>query len=261
MNLLLAYIILLGLCLAGLPPIIQHQFSIGRPTYAQAKSVMAVDVVPGSPAAQAGVKRGDLVLSGDGQGFQDEQSLLEFTKSHAGRKVSLQLSHQGHERTAEVQLLGPQSHDGYLGVTPFQTYKLRYAVWQAPVVAAGILFQLVWATLAAFGGLIFGLFIHGQVSSQVTGPVGIVVILKNIIDLGLSYVLVFVLSISISLAVINAMPLPALDGGRWAIVLANKLTGKPISARTEGIVHAVGFALLLVLMAVITFFDIKRLGS
>jgi regulator of sigma E protease len=260
MNALAAFIILVSLCLTGLPPIIANQFSSGQASYVQPKQDMVVNVVKRSPAEQAGIVRGDLILKGNTQNFNDEQQLLDFTKAHAGQNVWLTVNHHGSTSKTLVHLRPAGAKDGYLGVTPFQTYKLHYDLPHALVTAGGILLQLMWATLGAFGGLVVSLFVHGKVSDQVAGPVGIVVLLGNIISLGLAYVLIFVASISISLAVINALPLPALDGGRWALVLAQRLTGKQLSQRTEGLVHTIGFVALILLMVVVTIFDIKRFG-
>lgn len=261
MNILTAYILLVILCATGLPPVIDGQYSFGAPSYSQPKAVMAVEVVSGSPAAAAGLQRGDLITHGNGQRLTSEDGLLTFTKAHAGQTITLEVSHRGTARTIHPQLRGPKATDGFLGVTPFQTYALRYSLPDAIVTAAGITLQLMWATLGAFGGLIAGLFIHGKVSSDVTGPVGIVVLLKNIIDLGIGYVLIFVASISISLGVINALPLPALDGGRWALALVQRVTKRTLNSDIETWVHATGFAALILLMVVVTYFDIKRFGS
>jgi len=260
MNILTAYILLVVLCATGLPPVLANQYSYGTPSYSQSKAVMAVEVVPGSPAAAAGLQRGDLITRGNGQALTSEDDLINFTHAHVGQRVTFEVSHHGTTRTIQPQLRGPKATDGFLGVTPFQTYALHYGLPQAIVTAGGITLQLMWATLGAFGGLIAGLFIHGQVSPNVTGPVGIVVLLKNIIDLGVGYVLIFVVSISISLGVINALPLPALDGGRWALALVQRVTKRALSAKVETIVHASGFAALILLMVVVTYFDIKRFG-
>jgi regulator of sigma E protease len=261
MNILTAFIILVGLCATGLPPVIDGQYSSGTPAYSQPKEVMAVSVVPGSPAAAIGIHQGDIILSGDGQRFSNEDELLNFTKAHAGQTVSFVVKHGSTTRTLRPHLRGPHATDGFLGVTPFQTYALRYDLPHAIITAAGITLQLMWATLGAFGGLIAGLVVHQQVSSDVTGPIGIVVLLENIINLGPAFVLIFVASISISLGVINALPLPALDGGRWALALAQRITKRRLSDRTETLVHATGFAALILLMIVVSYFDIKRIGS
>lgn len=259
MNAVVAYAILVYLCLTGLPPLIDNQFSYGNASYAQPKQVMAVAVEPGSPAAQAGLRRGDVLLSGDGQKLEAEKDLLNFTKSNAGQKVKIDVDRHGSRQTIEPTLRPPSSKDGFLGVTPLQTYKLKYSFGDSLIVSLGLLWQLIVGTLLAFGGLIAGLFVHGQVSDNVAGPVGIVVILNNIVDLGVAYVLVFVASISLSLAVINALPLPALDGGRWVLALAQAVSGRTLSEKTETAIHAAGFMALILLMVVVTVFDISRL--
>lgn len=259
MNALAAYAILLYLSLTGLPPLIDNQFSRGMPNYAQPKQVMAVAVAPGSPAAASGLKRGDIIIAVNGRSLSNETDLLNFTKSHAGQEVKIQVERDGRRSVISPRLKGADSKQGFLGVTPLQTYKLKYGLMDAPVVAAGILGQLTLATLAAFGGLIAGLFTHGQVSAQVAGPVGIVALLSSMTDLGTAYVLAFVASISLSLAVINALPLPALDGGRWVMAAVQKALGRSLSEKAETAIHAAGFAALILLMLVVTFFDVARL--
>ncbi len=260
MNALLAFVVMVWLCLTGLPPVIKGQFSAGNPTYAQPKQLMAVSVDPASPAAKAGLERGDFILSGNGKALASEVELQRFTKANAGKTVELKISHDGATKVIAPTLRPPSVKSGFLGVTPFQTYKLRYDPLNAVITAGGITLQLIAATFLAFTGLIAGLFTSGQVSDNVAGPVGIVALLSNIVDLGVPYVLLFVASISISLAVINVLPLPALDGGRFAMVAVQRLTGKSLNQRTENMVHAAGFAALILLMVVITFFDIRRLG-
>ncbi|HVE80705.1 MAG TPA: site-2 protease family protein [Candidatus Dormibacteraeota bacterium] len=260
MNAIGAYLILVWLCLTGLPPIIQNQFSSGEAKFAQPKQVMAITVQEGSPAEKAGIKRGDLLLGeAGGQRFATEDDLLAYTKSHAGRTVQLEVLRDGQTTTRTAKLLSPENKQGHLGVAPFLTYKLKYGLFDSVVTAGGITAQMIWGTLAAFGGLVAGLIAQGTVSEQVAGPVGIVVILSNIAQLGAAYVLVFVASISISLAVINALPLPALDGGRLLMVVAQKLFGRNLSAQAEGLIHTAGFVALIMLMIAVTYSDIKRL--
>lgn len=262
MNFATAYVLLLILCLTGLPPVIENQFKLGNPSYAQPPLVMAVEVGEGSPAEAAGIRQGDLIISGNGREFKTEDDLTDFTKEHAGQTVRLELAEdngalEGNSREVEVTLRGPDTKDGFLGVTPFVTYKERFGLW-SPLVALGLLAQLSLATLAGFGGLIIGLFAQAKVSEAVTGPVGIVAYLANIVNLGPSYVALFVVAISISLGVINSLPIPALDGGRLFLMSVQRFFGRQISAQLERSIHAVGFALLLLLLVAVTIFDIQR---
>lgn len=260
MNALAAYLIIVALCLTGLPPMYEGQYSYGQAVESQPRQVMAAVVGPGSPAETAGIRQGDIILSVDGRKLGSERDLMESTKENAGRQVRVEVQRDGKPSSALVQLKGPENKSGFLGVTPLQTYKLQYGFLDSLVTAAGITGQMMWMTIAAFGNLIAGLFTQGKVSEQVAGPVGIVVILGNIVQLGAAYLLTFIASISVSLAVINALPLPALDGGRWALALAQRVTGRKLSQDMEGAVHAAGFLALIALMVVVTIVDIKRFG-
>ncbi len=257
-NTLMAYLILVWLCLTGLPPLLGNQFTLGQPTYSQPKQVMAAEVEKGSPAEQAGLKQGEVIISGNGQSFATETDLIAFTKQQAGQDVALVLKSAGVERSVEVKLRPADSKDGFLGVTPLATYKLKYG-WKAPLVALGLLGQLVWETLAAFGRLFVGLVSHGQVSNQVAGPVGIVALVGNLVHLGLAYLLALVASISVSLAVLNVLPIPALDGGRLTLITVQHLSRHRLSARTEGLINFGGLALLILLSIVVAIVDISRL--
>ncbi len=259
MNLLVAYLILTVLAAVGLPPLIAGQFNVGHSHYSQPPQVLVAAVAAGSPAAQAGIMMGDFVISANGQNFNTADDLFNFTKANAGQTVTLAVKEGGQIVAKTVTLRPADAKDGFLGVTPLATSRLAYG-WWAPVEAAGLAAQLVWGTLAAFGGLIAGLVAHARVSNQVTGPVGIVVILRNLLHLGAGYVAAFVASISLSLAVINALPIPALDGGRLALLVVQKISGRRLPQRTETLIHAVGFAVLIGLMILITVIDVRRLG-
>lgn len=265
MNFLMAYVILLILTLVGLPQLYDGQFSAGRPTYGQKPAVMAIAVGKGTPAEHAGIAAGTLVLSGNGTTFNKETDLQDFTKSHAGQTVNLVVKEHSKTETKAVKLNAKEGDVGYLGVTPLRVETQRFGVW-APIVSAGLLLQLIGKLFAALGGLVVflvgALFHHhtaagNAAADSVTGPIGIVIILNGIIRLGWAYVLVFVLSICVSLGAINALPLPALDGGRLFFALLRHVFKWP-SLETEGMINRWGFGVLLALMVIVSIFDIKR---
>jgi regulator of sigma E protease len=105
-------------------------------------------------------------------------------------------------------------------------------------------------------------WVIGATTPQVTGPVGIAQITGEAAKAGISPLLEFTGFISINLAIINILPLPALDGGRIAFVLLEWVRrGKRVPPKTEGLVHLIGFALLIALILVITYQDIIRIIS
>ena len=126
--------------------------------------------------------------------------------------------------------------------------------------AAGLLGQFVALTFHGLGTAIMGL-IHGnttQASSQVTGPVGIFEILKNGSLLGYQFILTIVAVISLSLAIMNVLPIPALDGGKLFVTLMARLLRKKLTENIEALVYGTGFALLMALVVLITIVDVKR---
>ena len=163
---------------------------------------------------------------------------------------------------------------GYLGISP-SAYETRSSTWSAPVVAVGLSAQITKLTLQGLGHAVGGLgsLIAGAVtgnttarqngqcsaSSQVSGPVGIFFVLKTGSVLGVQFMLLIIAIISLTLAIMNILPIPALDGGRlWLTLISRGIFKKPLDAHREEVINATGFVTLLVLIGVITFVDIKR---
>ena len=112
--------------------------------------------------------------------------------------------------------------------------------------------------LGALGEVMRNIIFRGALVAEVTGPVGIAVLTQRAAQLGLGHLLSFTAIISINLALINALPLPALDGGRLLFLLVEVIRGRPVPHRLERFVHGIGFALLLSLIAFITIVDVRR---
>jgi regulator of sigma E protease len=268
MNLVTAVIILYALCVIGLPALgAPFEPTFLKNTYAQPKQLLLVDVEAGSPADHAGLKRGDYVLSADGSIIDDDAALRDFTKAHAGQNVDLSFRTAGSQRNVMVKLRPAGSSNGYLGVGTHQIYKLRYdplSAFVAAIYITGALFVAtivgVFQLLISIPVLIVGLFsasIPAQAQAA-SGPLGIFFILKSISVLGYSYVFLFMANIAVALAAFNVLPLPALDGGRLAIITVQKLARRRLSTETEAKIHAYGFMALIGLMVIITIYDIRK---
>ena len=129
-----------------------------------------------------------------------------------------------------------------------------YPFWEAIPMSVGECIE----TYVIYKNAVISMFI-GTVPADIRGPVGIAPMVGEAAQSGLSYLLDFAAFFSINLAIINIFPLPALDGGRIAFVLLEWIRrGKRISPKTEGIVHSIGFMILLALLVLITYQDIYR---
>ena len=285
-NLLIALILLTALAWLGMPKLIDNQFTVKSDTKVTQSEVIATIVDSGSPAAKAGLRSTDQLvaigLPGHLQSLHDATTLPKLTKEFAGQTVQIQYRHQGNLRTTTTKLLSATAvaasikaghQKGYLGIVP-QAFTLSRSTWSAPVVAVGLAGQMTGLTfeglgraVAGVGSIAAGGLTHnttarqnGQTtaSSQVSGPVGIFIVLQDGSLLGYQFMLLIIAVISLTLGIMNILPVPALDGGRLWITLIAHAIKKPLTARREELINASGFAFLLALIAVITFVDIKR---
>lgn len=268
MNLLTAVIILYVLCVVGLPALgAAFEPKFLNSTYVQPKQLLLVEVGGNSPAAGAGLKRGDYLLSANGQKLESDEDLRNFTKAHAGQDVQLHVRSNGDERDVKVKLREPGSKEGYLGVVGQQVYKLRYDPLQAIIAAVYVTGALFVATIVGvvqlivhIPSLLIGLFSSSvpQAAESAAGPLGIIFILKSISSLGMAYIFLFMANIAVALAAFNVLPLPALDGGRLAVIWLQRLIKKRITAETEAKIHAIGFMALIALMLLISVYDLRK---
>lgn len=268
MNLITAFLILFVLCLTALPALgEQFEPQFLKPSFAQPKQLLVTAVVPGTPAAKAGITKEDFIISGNGTKIEDNDQLRVFTKENAGKPVTLVVGRDGVERTVNVTLNAQNSSQGYLGLAGQQIYKLKYSFFDSIVAAAWITGALFVATIVGVINLLLGipsllinLFTSSVPSSaaQASGPVGIVYILGSAMSLGWSYIFLIMANISVALAAFNVLPLPALDGGRLAVLWFERLFKKSFSPEAEAKYHTIGFLALIGLMIVITVYDVRK---
>lgn len=259
MNAAIAWVIFTYLAATGVPQIFPFSMpSVGpiQPIAAEAPKLVIFQVGKDSAADAAGLTTGDVIVTINGQSFANENDLKAFTSQNAGKPVAL-VYKRGSEQKQRDFTLGSDTSKGVLGVVALPQTKEKYPLWAAPIAGLMIMWESMIATVVAFVGAIFTLVSKFRVADTVTGPVGVTAVFGQVVKFGFDYVLVLIASISLSLAVINALPLPALDGGRLFVLVLKKL-GVPISDRTETWAHLAGFAALIILGIIIAVSDIKR---
>jgi regulator of sigma E protease len=225
-------------------------FMVGAP-----QSLVISGTEAGSPAAAAGIQIGDIV-----KGYTDAQSFINFVDAHEGTPITVTVTRNDKDISFTMTpRVNPGPNEGALGVELEEGGSPRenpfVAIWQGLEDATII----SWLTIQAFYDLLKQLFIHASIPSDVVGPVGIFGIAEETGRIGLAYLLQFLGIISINLMIVNCIPFPALDGGRFLMVLIEKVKGSALSYKVEAAVNGIGFALLLVLMVVLTVRDIHGL--
>ena len=220
-------------------------FWIGSP------KVLFVDqVAPGSPAAVAGLMQGDMVL-----GFADAPAFIAYVAAHKGKEIVFDISRAGRDmRIAVTPRLRAVPGEGSLGVGLTDGGAPREGFFAGIMHGLYAAAYMAWSVVLGLGSLVTS-------PQSVAGPVGIFTIAIGAGKIGLAYVLQLLGVISLNLAVLNLLPIPALDGGRLVFMLAEKLRGRKFGAHAEERAHAFGFAFLMLVVAAVTFKDIAGLLS
>lgn len=228
-----------------------------------AVSVQVMGVTPKSPADEAGIKMGDVVLSLDGQAISRISALQSYFALQVGKSVAVAIDRSG----APVKLyvtpkVMPEAEGrAAIGVNLVHSGVLAYPWPQSFVQGGKDTWHLAREIVTAFGHLFSDLVSKGNVPQDISGPVGIAVMTGQVAEMGLVYLLQFMALLSLNLAIINILPFPALDGGRVFFVIIEKIIGRRVHARLESVTHTVGFALLMALIIAITYRDIARLSG
>lgn len=259
MNIVLAFVLL------------SFGFGIGFPTVVtdeqipQARDVkiQIVSLSPDSPAIKAGLEIGDSIIALDGNSVASLTELQKYIGARAGVNIAVTYNRDNKIFTQNIApiILSQIKDRAVLGVSLMQTGTISYswyeAIWQGAVATINLTKEIV----LAFGSLFKNLIINQQVPKDIAGPVGIAVLTGEVVKLGFIYVLQFAALLSLNLAIINILPFPALDGGRLLFVIIEKIRRKPNNERIEAIVHRIGFLLLMILIVLVTYRDVVRLGG
>lgn len=276
-NWVVAVLLLTGLALtSGIPKIIPDQFSVPADTTTISSPVQLGTLVEGYPAANAGLRAGDEITIFAGEPIDTTQELVDVSKARRGEAVMVSYQRDGKEVTTLVTLRDADS--SVLGATLGQRETVK-STWSAPLVGIVTTAQYTVVTFQGLGDLVYNFFggLIGQLSfneesrenaseqlgeagASVAGPVGILgSIFPAASEAGPAQVIFLAAIISLTLAVMNALPIPALDGGRWFVTALYKVRKVTLTKEKEETIHGTGFMVLMVLVVVITVADVTKL--
>lgn len=279
MNWLTAAVLLTLLAWFGLPQLVPHQFTVAGDTRVIYNPVVLASIEKDLPAESAGLKLGDAIISVNGKKVEASAQLSEAAAAHKGEMVRVTYKRDGAERVAHVALRSTNNdRRGYLGAGLSQERFTR-STWSAPIVGIGVTAQLTGITLQGLGqvigdgvsGLVMKLMPNDSAQKQanqklssasqsVGGPLSIFGILFPAAErAGMRYVVMMTALISLTLAVMNILPIPALDGGRWFVTAVFRLLKKPLTKEREEKIHGTGFLVLLLLVVLVTVSDVAKL--
>ena len=278
MNWIVAIVLLSIVSLFGMPKIVENQFTIAGDTTVVSHPLRVGLVTPDSAAEKAGLKVGDEILRLNGASVTTSAELRTVTEQNRGKEVEIIYSRANEESSVQAKLADKTTAEkGYLGIATGERQDLR-STWSAPLVGVGTTAQFTWVTLEgtakiawdALKGFVQSLSFSEQtrkaggeelstVSQSVAGPVGILgTIFPQGLQAGLKQLTFLAAIISLSLAVMNTLPIPALDGGRWFTMTVFKLLKRPLTKEREEKIQTIGFLVLMGLVILVTFSDVGK---
>lgn len=249
-NFILAVILFSLVAWWGMPVDADDPLWQGRVQNAQ---ITVVGVIKDSSAEKSGIKLNDKIL-----GFGEIAQVQELIKNNLGKEITLSIERKNKKFSLKAVLPQSEIEDGaVLGIAMAKIGLVREPWYKAPFAGLKTSFLTLWHALSGLWFLLTLLFSGQSLSGFVSGPVGIFSLVDDTLDFGAVFLISLVASLSINLAVINLLPIPALDGGRLVFLLIEKFRGRPINQKASGLAHAAGFAILIILMALVTYYDVK----
>ena len=250
-----------GSLMNALLPIVLFSISFMLPHDIVREEVWVKEVAPHSPAAMVGIQPGDAILKIDNHPIRNLSDLQRNIHLNLGAEISM-LIQRDDSPPKMVRLVprwNPPSGQGSIGimvgVANSQLVTESYSFWKSIPLGARTCLE----SLILIKNEVMRLFIKGKIP-QLAGPVGIAQLTGEVAKGGISPLISFAAFLSINLALINIFPLPALDGGRIMFVLLEVLRrGKRVRPEREALVHTIGFAMLMLVIILVTYFDITRI--
>lgn len=254
--------------------------------------VMVETVAENSPAQAAEIKPGDWIVAVNGKSINEGDQLIKLTNESAGQKIQLEIAREtgnpcksskdnilGGMATGEfgfnchgenllvllIPRISPPEGEGPLGVVVNDSEFKKYPFYLMPFlgIREGFKESLGWGkmVLSSLGQMVYSLVVKGKMPEGITGPIGIYQITGQAAKIGWLAVLQLLGIISVNLAIVNILPIPAMDGGRLVFLGYELVFKKKAPAKVEGLVNSIGMVVLLGLMVLITIQDVLRLAG
>jgi len=251
MNFILGALLLIIGFYIGLPQGINEE----NEAVAKNIQIQIIAISNNSPAEKANLKLNDSI-----EGFGEISIFQDFIGKNKGKEINLKIKRgQDNLEIKIVPRMNPPEGEGALGIALAKTGLVSYPWYQSVWLGIKSAFIITWEIIKGFFGLIRNLLVFQKIPQEIAGPVGIAVMAGQATALGFIYLLRLVALISLSLAVFNLIPFPALDGGRLLFLGIEKIKGSKVNPKIENAIHSIGIVLLLALVVLITYRDILKL--
>lgn len=256
MNFVLAFLVLLVLFWCSYPPLVSNPSVYKGTTIEGSGGIYIQDIAKDSLAEKYDIRSGDVIIKVGEIGNPRVGDLRLAVSANQNGIVPIKIKRNGDIIEKNIEI----GESNQIGVGLWEKIgKVKYTWWKVPYYAAKETVITLKTTLVAFYSFFRDLIVDHRVNGDVVGPVGLFNITSVAVKLGFGYILTLIILLTINLGIINILPFPALDGGRLVFLAVEKMRGKKMAENVEGIIHTVGFWLLIALMIYIAVRDIMRM--
>ena len=231
----------------------------------ETQNVRIIQIAENSPAMSSGFQSNDIVREIEDTSITSNDEFIQSLVGSENKEITFYVEREGEDETLEIRSTprsDPPEGEGSLGVviSTTETYFPPIGERLLKGVYYGFKEAIFWTTVVVggFAQILMGLF-RGEAPQGIAGPVGIIALTAQAATFGTLTLINFAGILSVNLMILNILPFPALDGGRLVFILIESFIGRKVLPRVENIIHAVGMALLLLLLLAITYKDIKQL--
>lgn len=277
-NWIVAVVLLSIVALFGMPKVLPDQFFVASDMSTGDSYVTIAAIESDMPASIAGMEIGDKIVSVDGRNIKDVEEFIDLLKQDQNQSIDIAYIRSGSNiQHVDVQL-GSETEKGIFGAGLGISETVK-STWSAPIVGFGTTVQFTVLTFQSLGDMAVN-FVTGVVdqvsfdqntrqeaaehlssaSENVAGPIGLLgTIFPAAYSGGIVHILFLSGVISLSLAVMNALPIPALDGGRWLLMTVYRLRKKILTKEKEEQTQMIGFYVIMGLTLLVTFIDVAKI--
>ncbi len=259
MNVVLAWLLFSLGFMIGMPGDVEMA---GKRARISDPQVMISSVLKDSPADKAELRMGDVVLKVEESEIKSSEELQNIIADRADIETKVIIANLEEEGDKEIIIIPEFNEElerATIGVAIFDTGKISYPFFDSFIYGAKSTWDYLRLIVFAFYNLFADLISGESVEGQVGGPVAIAKYTGEVARFGFVYLLQFIALLSLNLAIINILPIPALDGGRLLFLLIEKIKGRAMKQEIEGVIHTVFFFLLIALIIFVTYRDIINL--
>lgn len=239
---------------------------VGLTPYRPKGVPVIAEVLSDSPAARAGMQSGDRVLAVDGESVTGPRALVDWVQAHPGERVPVRVERDGQKRTLSVDLATTRQNGettgrlgARIGVDAGEWESLRTVRRLGPLAAVPAALNETWSVTSLTVRMLWRMVLGDVSWRNISGPIQIADYAGKTASVGLEPFLSFLALVSVSLAVLNLLPVPVLDGGHLLYYLIELLRGRPLSEEAQAMGQQVGLVALLLLMSLAFYNDIARL--